>query len=155
MRITGSMQVLCPCQMHKPSKRFSLFSLCCMIMFIHPVQCLGWWKMVNLSVAQLESLKQPLPWVALAIRVERKLEDKKEHCQRKQRGARDSRQRFDSLVHRTDTRLTTSLLTDFLQSGTDMPAVSVLESSLNAKIIQQALPVLVFLSYLVVKMQIL
>lgn len=45
----------------------------------------------------------------------------------------------------------TSLLTNFLLSGTDVPAVSVQEGSLNAKIIQQALPTLFFLSYLVVK----
>jgi len=47
--------------------------------------------------------------------------------------------------------LTTSLLTNFLLSGTDMPALSVQESRLNAKRIQQALPNLFFLSYLVVK----
>lgn len=55
-----------------------------------------------------------------------------------------------SALHWHET-LMTSLLTNFLLSGTDVPAVSVQEGSLNAKIIQQALPTLFFLSYLVVK----
>lgn len=108
--------------------------------------------MFNFSVAQLESLKQPLPSAAPTIRVERKLEGKKEQWQRKTEKSKRHQTEFWQLGalhwHKTD-----DFITNFILSGIDMPALSVQESSLNAKIIQQALPASVFLSYLLVKVQ--
>lgn len=130
---------------------FSLTSLYDHV-FIQPLQRLGWWKMLNISVAQLESVKQPLPRVALTVRVEEKLEDKKEQWQRKMERRKSHRQLLTAqFVTLTGVMLMTSLPTNFLPSGTDKPPLSAQEGSLNAKIIQQALPTVFFLSYLVVK----
>lgn len=91
---------------------------------------------------------------ASTIRVERELEDRKEQWQRKtERSKRHQRaiwQLSALLWHKAD-----DFITNLLLSGTDMPALSGQLTSLSAKIIQQALPASVFLSYLVVKVQIL
>lgn len=53
------------------------------LLFIHPLQFLGWQKKLCIPVALSE--KQPLPWIALTARAEGKLEDTREEWQSKEK----------------------------------------------------------------------